>query len=293
MHFFTWVFNLVLIFSFLRQFSESVTVAALSSSPICSEEDKASLLSFKASIFKDTTETLSSWTSRDCCDGGWEGVQCNPSTGRVNVLQIQRPDRDSASYMKGTLSPSLGNLHFLEVLVISGMKHITGPIPTSLSNLTHLTQLVLEDNSLGGCIPPNLGHLPLLQTLILSGNHLKGQIPPTIGSLRNLIQVNLARNFLTGPVPLSFKTLGSLQYLDLSYNLLAGSIPEFVGEFQNLTFIDLSYNLLTGKIPISLFSLVNLLDLSLSYNNLTGNIPDQIGSLKSLTSLQQIGRAHV
>ncbi|KAG4394793.1 hypothetical protein GLYMA_20G100500v4 [Glycine max] len=126
-----WVVDLVLIFSLLSQFSETVAETSSYSTPqpqppICSEEDRASLLSFKASISQDTTETLSTWTGRDCCDGGWEGVECNPSTGRVNVLQIQRPGRDAdATYMKGTLSPSLGNLHFLEVMVISGMKHIT------------------------------------------------------------------------------------------------------------------------------------------------------------------------
>ncbi|KAK7280655.1 hypothetical protein RJT34_25721 [Clitoria ternatea] len=291
MQFWVWVSNLVLIFSFLSQFSEGVAKAssAPNAAPICSEEDRASLLSFKASILQDTTDTLSSWTGRDCCDGGWEGVQCNPSTGRVNVLQIQRPARDSDTYMKGTLSRSLGNLHFLEVMVISGMKHITGSIPASFSNLTRLTQLVLEDNSLGGYIPLSLGRLSLLQSLSLSGNHLKGQIPPTLGSLRNLIQINLARNSLSGPIPLTFTTLRNLQYLDLSYNLLSGPIPDCVGEFKNLTYIDLSYNLLTGKIPISLFGLANLLDLSLSYNKLTGSIPDQISNLKSLASLQLSG----
>jgi hypothetical protein len=217
MQFFTWVLNLVMIFSLLGQFfSES---ASPSEAPICSEQDRASLMSFKAGILKDTTDTLSSWISRDCCDGGWEGVQCNPSTGRVNVLQIQSSNvRDSDTYMKGTLSPALGNLQFLEVLMISGMKHITGPIPSSFSNLTHLTHLVLEDNSLGGCIPPNLGRLSLLETLSLSGNQLKGQIPSTIGNLKNLVQINIARNFLSGSIPLNFKTLGSLNYLDLSYN---------------------------------------------------------------------------
>ncbi|BAT93624.1 hypothetical protein VIGAN_08014300 [Vigna angularis var. angularis] len=284
----TCVLNLVLIFSLLGQFSGSVSESSSSTpqAPICSEEDRASLLSFKAGISQDTSQTLSTWTGRDCCDGGWEGVQCNPSTGRVNMLQIQRPERDDETFMKGTLSPSLGNLHFLEVMIISGMKHITGPIPNSFSNLTHLTQLILDDNSVGGCIPPSLGRLSLLQSLSLAGNHLKGQIPPTFGGLRNLVQLNLARNSLSGPIPLSLKTVINLQYLDLSYNLLSAPIPDFIGELKNLTYVDLSSNLLTGKIPVSLFGLVNLLDLSLSNNKLTGNIPDQVGNLKSLTSLQ-------
>ncbi|KAL6963676.1 hypothetical protein U1Q18_034682, partial [Sarracenia purpurea var. burkii] len=52
----------------------------------------------------------------------WERIQCNSTTGRVTGLLLQRPSDDHALYMKGTLSPSVGNLHFLEVLLISGMK---------------------------------------------------------------------------------------------------------------------------------------------------------------------------
>ncbi|KAM1719590.1 hypothetical protein ACFX12_021379 [Malus domestica] len=74
---------------------------------------------------------------RDCCAVGWEGVECNPG-GRVTVLQLQRP-ASGPDYMKGTFSPSLGNLNFLEVLVISGLKLITSPISQSFSNFIHLT----------------------------------------------------------------------------------------------------------------------------------------------------------
>ncbi|KAM1396856.1 hypothetical protein ACFX2I_014502 [Malus domestica] len=112
---------------------------SLSSPAICSEADRASLLSFKFRIFKDTTQMMSSWTGIDCCAVGWEGVKCNPG-GRVSVLQLQRP-ASGPDYMKGTLSPSLANLNFLEVLIISGLKLITGPIPQSYSNLIHLTRL--------------------------------------------------------------------------------------------------------------------------------------------------------
>ncbi|KAJ7942602.1 Leucine-rich repeat receptor-like protein kinase, partial [Quillaja saponaria] len=285
MLFLRWVLNLFLILSLLSMSSENIAPAT-ALAPVCSEADRASLLSFKARIFQDTTNILSSWTGTDCCDGGWEGIQCNPTTGRVTGLQLQRNDQDSGIYMMGTLSPSLGNLQFLEVMVISGMKHITGTIPESFSNLAHLTQLVLEDNFLEGNIPSGFSHLSQLQVLTLGGNHLRGQIPPALGSFKNLRHILLSRNFLTGPFPLTFRSLENLQYLDLSNNLLSGPIPDFVGQFKNLTFLDLSNNQFTGEIPASLFSLVNLLDLSLSHNKLTGNIPDQIGSLISLTTLQ-------
>uniref|UniRef100_A0A7C9DUB6 2-alkenal reductase (NAD(P)(+)) n=1 Tax=Opuntia streptacantha TaxID=393608 RepID=A0A7C9DUB6_OPUST len=255
----------------------------------CYAADRAALLSFKAKIIKDTTGTLLSWVGSDCCDGGWEGVECNPATGRVTALELQALEGDDEGadepFMVGTLSPALGRLQFLEVLVISGMKHIGGPIPDSLSSLGHLTQLVLEGNSIIGPIPPSLGRLPLLKTLILDGNRLRGPIPASLGNLKGLLQLNLGRNYLTGPIPPTFKNLHSLQFIDLSRNALSGLIPDFVGQFQNLTFLDLSHNQLSGSMPISLCSLPALSDVSLSDNQLTGRIPDQISSLKSLTSL--------
>ncbi|RVW51282.1 DNA damage-repair/toleration protein DRT100 [Vitis vinifera] len=279
-----WVCKHLLILSLCHMVSGGL--AQSQTTPICYEADRAALLRFKARISKDTTEALSSWTGRDCCGGGWEGIECNPATGRVVGLMLQRPaDRDSGIYMKGTLSSSLGALQFLEVMVISGMKHITGSIPESFSNLTHLKQLVLEDNSLGGAIPSSLGHLPLLKAISLSGNQLRGQIPPSFGNFRGLEQFNLGRNLLTGPIPPTFKNLHSLQYFDLSSNLISGLIPDFVGQFHNLTFIDFSHNQFSGQIPNSICSLPSLLDISLSHNKLTGRIPDQIGSLKSLTTL--------
>ncbi|EOX99030.1 Leucine-rich repeat (LRR) family protein [Theobroma cacao] len=279
-----WVLKVLLICSILEVFPLSLAQTASQAPAVCSEADRAALLGFKAKILKDTTDSLSSWIGRDCCGGDWEGVQCNPA-GRVTTLALQRPERDSSLYMKGTLSPSLGSLQFLEVLVISGMKLITGPIPENFSNLTRLTQLVLEDNSLEGNIPSGLGRLYLVQTLSLAGNRFRGPVPPSLGNLRNLVLINFGRNSLTGPIPSSFKSLLRLQSFDLSFNLLSGFIPEFVGQFRNITYIDLSNNHLSGHLPISMFSLVTLSDLSLSHNQLTGIIPDQIGNLKSLTSL--------
>jgi len=111
MHFLMLVFKILFISSFFHLFS-------LAQQPqICVETDRLALLGFKDKIFKDTTEFLSSWTGKDCCGGGWEGVECDVSTGRVNRLVLQTPsERDTSVYMKGTLSSSLGDLVFLETL---------------------------------------------------------------------------------------------------------------------------------------------------------------------------------
>ncbi|MCL7045437.1 hypothetical protein MKW94_020600 [Papaver nudicaule] len=284
-----WVFIVLLIFTFYSTHYTSLfffTLASSSSTVLCSDIDRAALLGFKSKIISDTTGTLSTWVGKDCCNGEWEGIQCNPTTGRVMGLVLQGArNEDIAMYMKGTLSPSLSNLEFLEIMVITGMKQISGSIPESFSKLRHLNQLVLEDNSLGGTIPASFGQLSLLNTLSLSGNHLKGNIPPSIGTLQNLLQLNLAKNSLSGSVPPTFKTLKNLQYFDLSHNLLSGFVPGFIGGFKNLTFLDFSNNQFSGEFPSSLCYLPNLLDMSLSHNKLTGNIPIQISNLKSLSSL--------
>nr|XP_043626322.1 LRR receptor-like serine/threonine-protein kinase FLS2 isoform X2 [Erigeron canadensis] len=274
----TWVFKILILFL--------VNFSRLSRAQTCSEVDRTALLGFKARIFKDTTGIMSSWIGKDCCSGGWEGVQCDSVTGRVTQLVLQRPsDKDFGIYMKGTLSPTLGDLKFLEVLVISGMKRLSGTIPTSFTGLVRLTQLALEDNSLEGTIPSSLGQLPLLQTLSLSGNHLTGPIPPTLLKLNKLFQLNLARNSFSGPLPAAMGGLARLQYLDLSYNKLSGSIPVSLGQLSQLTLLDISNNQLSGAIPDSLCNLLKLVDLTLSNNLLTGQVPSRIGRLKSLNTL--------
>ncbi|GAA0157889.1 transmembrane signal receptor [Lithospermum erythrorhizon] len=257
--------------------------------PTCSNIDREALLGFKAKIVKDTTGLLSTWTSKDCCGGGWEGIDCDPSTGRVIRLILQRPSsyKDVGIYMKGTLSTSLGNLSFLEVMIISGMKRISGPIPQSFEKLNKLTQLILDDNALQGVLQNSvLVHLTKLQTLSLSGNSFSGEIPPTMGNLKELLQLNLAKNSLTGSFPSTLANLKSLQALDVGYNSLSGLIPDFLGVgLLNLTYLDLSNNRLSGQMPDSLCNLVKLSALSLDHNQLVGRIPYLIGNMKSLSTL--------
>ena len=76
--------------------------------------------------------------------------------------------------MKGTLSKSLGDLEFLEILNLEDLKQITGSIPSSLGKLQRLKQLILDSNNLSSSIPPSLGNLHNLQALYLSDNGLSG-----------------------------------------------------------------------------------------------------------------------
>lgn len=71
------------------------------------------------------------------------------------------------SEMKGTLSESLGDLQFLEILDLGDLKEITGPIPSSLGKLRQLKKLILNRNKLSGSIPTSPKNLHNLQELYL------------------------------------------------------------------------------------------------------------------------------
>ncbi|WP_419943304.1 hypothetical protein [Candidatus Palauibacter sp.] len=74
----------------------------------------------------------------------------------------------------------------------------SGPIPSELGRLAHLSTLSLTGNDLSGPIPSELGNLAELWSLWLSENELTGPIPPELGNL------GLARpgetNFRTDPL---------------------------------------------------------------------------------------------
>ncbi|XP_076925779.1 receptor-like protein kinase HSL1 [Bidens hawaiensis] len=101
---------------------------------------------------------------------------------------------------------------------------------------------------LSGEIPEGLINLSQLSVLYLDGNSLSGEIPTTIRSWNSLTTLNLARNKLSGEIPISITSLPHLLDLDLSDNQLSGKIPPQLSRLR-LTTLNLSSNKLAGRIP--------------------------------------------
>lgn len=94
-----------------------------------------------------------------------------------NLITLQL-DRNS---FEGELPETVELPRLAEFLI--HQNNITGEIPSSLSNLSNVHRLSLNDNQLTGEIPSYLGNLPKLQTLNLSNNQFTGVIPEGVANI--------------------------------------------------------------------------------------------------------------
>lgn len=233
--------------------------------------DGDTLLELKAS-FTNQQDALASWnTTADFCS--WQGIRCSiKHKRRVIGLNL------SLEGLAGTISPSIGNLTFLETLNLSG-NNLQGEIPSSFGRLSQLQYLDLSKNSFHGELTANLKNCTSLEKVNLDSNRFAGEIPDWLGGLPSLKSIFLVKNNFSGMIPPSLANLSALQELYLSFNQLEGSIPEDLGRLNNLEFLALAANNLSGTIPPTLFNLSLLSHITLATNWLLhGMLPSDLGN---------------
>ncbi|XP_065880015.1 protein NSP-INTERACTING KINASE 2 [Euphorbia lathyris] len=151
------------------------------------------LMSIKNSLIDPHNVLNWDETAVDPCS--WAMITCSPD-GLVTGLGAP------SQYLSGTLSPSIGNL-------------------------TNLQLVLLQNNNFSGHLPSEIGRLSKLKTLDLSNNFFTGEIPSTLSNLKNLQYLRLNNNSLYGPIPPSLPNMSQLSFLDLSYNNLSAPVPAF------------------------------------------------------------------
>lgn len=198
------------------------------------------LTTFKEAIFEDPHLVMSNWNALDADPCEWSGITCTEARDHVIKLNI------SGSSLKGFLAQELGQITFLQELILHG-NNLIGIIPKELGMLKYLNVLDLGRNELTGPIPPEIGNLTSVEKINLESNGLTGRLPPEIGNLRNLEELLLDRNKLDGTVPAAgnpdvspfkhgmyatsanstgFCRSPQLKVADFSYNFFVGSIPK-------------------------------------------------------------------
>lgn len=176
-----------------------------------------------------------------------------------------------------------GSWKKIQILNFASNK-LHGKLPSSVANMTSLTNFDLFDNKVEGGIPSSIARLCYLKEFDLSGNNLTGSLPEILqgtdlcvssnSPLPSLISMRLGSNHLKGKLPEWLSRLENLVELTLSYNLLQGPIPASLGNLKNLTNSNLPGNQLNGTLPETLGSLPELSVLDVSSNSLTGIISE-------------------
>lgn len=164
----------------------------------------------------------------------------------------------------------------------------------SCNNDDCVTEIVFEENSIGGALPYELEQLTDLEVLSLEQGSLGSTIPDEIGNLSNLRVLDLDFNMITGEIPNSVYFLTKLEQLDLNSNQIVGKLSPAVGNLQELRLIQLYENFMTGNIPNTLGTIDSLVIAEFFNNTFTGAMPQSVcdnrapptgtGSITGLTS---------
>lgn len=177
----------------------------------------------------------------------------------------------------------------LELLALS-FNHFTGLIPQSMSQLTRLEMLGLDNNNLTGTLDVLEG-MTSLTHVYLENNDFDHDINDDFFvGLKNLTHLDISNCSIRGFVPAGlFLNFPKIEVLDLSRNMLGGDLPILSNtSFEttsNLTYLSLFSNNISGPIPDGISLLTSLKHLDLSDNQLFGYIIEELGSLNALEYL--------
>ncbi|WOK91912.1 protein STRUBBELIG-RECEPTOR FAMILY 3-like [Canna indica] len=207
------------------------------------ERDVSAINSFYAAL---GSPPLPGWilNGGDPCVENWQGVQCvGPNITAIVI---------NGANLGGQLGDGLGNFSSIITIDLSN-NNIGGDIPESLP-LT-LRTFFLSANQFTGSIPSSLSNLTLLTDMSVNNNHLTGDLPDAFSSLTGLINLDLSFNNLSGQLPASMGNLSSLTTLRVQNNQFSGMLN--VLEDLSVKDLNIENNLFSGPIPEKLLNIPN------------------------------------
>ncbi|KAM7502827.1 hypothetical protein LguiB_001731 [Lonicera macranthoides] len=206
----------------------------------------------------------------------------------------------SGNQFSGQLPNSWGHLNNSLRTLDLAANSISGPLSTSIGELSKLQNLNLGYNNLNGSIPKNLGRLTELKDLLLEGNDWEGVLSQDhfqgLSKLKMLSMSPSNRNFVLnlspdwvppfslkqiyisnyklGPkFPKWLQTQTQLDTIYLRNASISQAIPNWLWKMSTrIRALILSYNQIGGILP-SFLLFPNDTDIDLSFNSLVGPLP--------------------
>ncbi len=204
----------------------------------------------------------------------WSGVSVN--NGRVTSLS------KSYNNIVGYLPQEMTNLTALTYLNLN-QNSIYNPASNVIGAMIALETYYIENNSVSFSISFEFCQNPTLEDLYMQNSPISGGIPTSIADLPNLRNLDLSSCNLWGTtIPQLFPS--TLYTLDVQDNGLSGNITNLFTNNFNLTSIDFSNNNFTGNFPSALLNSPYLGFLDLSSNSLSGSLPNNIGDWQNMTT---------
>ncbi|KAK3439545.1 hypothetical protein EUGRSUZ_C04412 [Eucalyptus grandis] len=222
----------------------------------------------------------------NCCS--WEGVECNPTTGRVTQLRLSysRYNRFGSNtwYLNASLLLPFEELKSLDL----SDNYLGGWIAPEVNHarLSQLEVLDLSSNFLDHYIISVLGTIPSIRHLFLQDSNLSGTLHVN-GGFSNLMELDISYNavdvvaIVEGIV--SVFTLSKLEVLDLSSNFLDHIILSVLNTIPSLRHLFLQDSNLSGTLHVN-GGFSNLKELDISYNPV--NIANIAEGIKNLSHLE-------
>ena len=120
---------------------------------------------------------------------------------------------------------------------------IGGTVPSQIGQLSKLTRLVIDENSLlSGPLPEELYNCTDMQVLNFGDSNIGGTISTKVGRLRKLLLFLAMRTSISGRIPSQVGRLGKMSILGIGSKKLSGSTPSEIGNARNLWELHLSNN---------------------------------------------------
>ncbi|XP_021843372.2 receptor-like protein 6 [Spinacia oleracea] len=213
--------------------------------------------------------------------------------GEINKLQSLNLSYSSFS---GQIPSEISKLSELRVLDLSnngdslansqrGLKLHDPSLEKLLRNLTHISQLYLDMVDLSSTVPITLTKLSSLKAISLQNCNLYGELPTSLFRLPQLEILHLSGNKdLAGFLP-EFHSNSPLKELHLYGTSFSGKVPQSIGNLAHLEQLDLCGCYFSGSLPSSLANMTTLTVLLLSNNNFKGEVSFSITNLTNLESL--------